>query len=45
MAPAPGSGRPRARVAHSGFAIDGAAYDGMRDAIRHEPVRMNCFAL
>jgi triacylglycerol esterase/lipase EstA (alpha/beta hydrolase family) len=30
---------------HSDFAFDGAAYDGMRDAIRHEPVHMNCWAL
>lgn len=30
---------------HSDFAFDGAAYDGMRDAIRKEPVRMNCWAL
>jgi pimeloyl-ACP methyl ester carboxylesterase len=30
---------------HSDFAFDGAAYDGMRDAIRKEAVHMNCWAL
>jgi pimeloyl-ACP methyl ester carboxylesterase len=30
---------------HSDFAFDGAAYDGMRDAIRKQPVDMNCWAI
>ncbi len=29
---------------HLGLILDGAVYDGVRDALRHETVRMNCFA-
>lgn len=32
-------------VGHLGLALDGAVYDGIRDALRGEPVRLNCFAL
>lgn len=30
---------------HLGLILDGAVYDGVRDALRHQPVRMSCFAL
>ena len=30
---------------HLGLIIDGAVADGVQDALRHETVRMNCFAL
>ena len=30
---------------HLGLIYDGAVYDGIRDALRHEPVKMNCWAL
>lgn len=30
---------------HLGLILDGAVYDGVRDALRHEAVRMNCWAL
>jgi hypothetical protein len=32
-------------VGHLGLIIDGTVYDGVRDALRNESVRMNCFAL
>jgi triacylglycerol esterase/lipase EstA (alpha/beta hydrolase family) len=32
-------------VGHLGLIVDGTVYDGVRDALRNEPVRMNCFAL
>jgi len=32
-------------VGHLGLIIDGTVYDGVRDALRDAPVRMNCFAL
>lgn len=32
-------------VGHLGLILDGTVYDGVRDALRDEPVRMNCFAL
>jgi triacylglycerol lipase len=32
-------------VGHLGLALDGAVYDGIRDALRHESVRLNCFAI
>lgn len=30
---------------HLGLILDGAVYDGVRDALRNQSVRMNCFAL
>lgn len=36
---------PLRPVAHIGMALDGTVYDGIRDALRGEPVRLNCFAL
>ncbi len=36
---------PLRAVAHVGMALDGTVYDGVRDALRGEPVRLNCFAL
>jgi triacylglycerol esterase/lipase EstA (alpha/beta hydrolase family) len=32
-------------VGHLGLILDGTVYDGVRDALRNESVRMNCFAL
>ncbi len=32
-------------VGHLGLLIDGAVYDGVRDALRHRSVRPNCWAL
>lgn len=32
-------------VGHLGLIVDGAVYDGVRDALRHQSVRPNCFAL
>ncbi|MEJ5255540.1 MAG: alpha/beta fold hydrolase [Acidimicrobiales bacterium] len=32
-------------VGHVGLILDGAVYDGVRDALRNEPVRFNCWAL
>ncbi len=32
-------------VGHLGLILDGTVYDGVRDALRDESVRMNCFAL
>jgi triacylglycerol lipase len=32
-------------VGHLTLATDGTVYDGVRDALRHEPIRLNCFAL
>jgi triacylglycerol esterase/lipase EstA (alpha/beta hydrolase family) len=32
-------------VGHLGLIVDGTVYDGVRDALRNESVRMNCFAL
>lgn len=32
-------------VTHVGLATDGAVYDGIDDALSHEPVRLRCFAL
>lgn len=32
-------------VGHLGLIVDGTVYDGVRDALRNEPVRMNCWAL
>lgn len=32
-------------VGHLGLIIDGTVYDGVRDTLRDEPVRMNCFAV
>jgi triacylglycerol lipase len=32
-------------VGHLGLALDGAVYDGVRDALRHQSVRLNCFAI
>lgn len=32
-------------VGHLGLILDGTVYDGVRDALRDEAVRMNCFAL
>ncbi|MGX7825117.1 esterase/lipase family protein [Actinokineospora sp. 24-640] len=36
---------PVRAVAHVGMALDGTVYDGVRDALNGEPVRLNCFAL
>ena len=30
---------------HLGLILDGAVADGIKDALRNEPVRMNCWAL
>ncbi len=32
-------------VAHVGLALDGTVYDGVRDALRGEPVQLNCWAV
>jgi triacylglycerol lipase len=32
-------------VAHLGLALDGTVYDGVRDALRAEAVRLDCWAL
>jgi triacylglycerol lipase len=32
-------------VGHLGLALDGTVYDGVRDALRHQSIRLNCFAL
>jgi triacylglycerol lipase len=32
-------------IGHLGLIADGAVYDGVRDALRHQSVRPNCFAL
>jgi triacylglycerol lipase len=32
-------------VGHLGLILDGTVYDGVRDALRGEPVRLNCFAI
>ncbi|WP_334143278.1 esterase/lipase family protein [Rhabdothermincola sp.] len=32
-------------VGHLGLILDGTVYDGVRDALRNEPVRFNCWAL
>lgn len=32
-------------VGHLGLALDGAVYDGVRDALRHQGVRPACFAI
>jgi triacylglycerol lipase len=32
-------------VGHLGLALDGAVYDGVRDALRHQSVRPGCFAI
>jgi triacylglycerol esterase/lipase EstA (alpha/beta hydrolase family) len=32
-------------VGHVGLILDGTVYDGVHDALRDQPVRMNCFAL
>jgi triacylglycerol esterase/lipase EstA (alpha/beta hydrolase family) len=32
-------------VGHLGLIVDGTVYDGIRDTLRDESVRMNCFAL
>lgn len=32
-------------VGHVGLILDGTVYDGIRDALRNESVRMNCWAL
>jgi len=32
-------------VGHLGLILDGTVYDGVRDALRNESVRMNCWAL
>jgi triacylglycerol lipase len=32
-------------VGHLGLALDGAIYDGVRDALRHQSVRPACFAI
>ncbi|OLF17169.1 alpha/beta fold hydrolase [Actinophytocola xanthii] len=36
---------PARVVAHVGLALDGTAYDGVRDALLGEPVRLNCLAV
>jgi triacylglycerol lipase len=32
-------------VGHLGLALDGTVYDGVRDALRHQSVRLSCFAI
>jgi triacylglycerol lipase len=32
-------------VGHVGLILDGTVYSGVVDALRHEPIRLNCFAL
>ena len=32
-------------VGHVGLILDGTVYSGVVDALRHEPVRLNCFEL
>jgi hypothetical protein len=32
-------------VGHLGLIVDGTVYDGVRDALRNEPIRTNCFAI
>ena len=32
-------------VTHVGLAFDGTVYDGIEDALSHEPVRLRCLAL
>ncbi|MFC5287351.1 esterase/lipase family protein [Actinokineospora guangxiensis] len=36
---------PLRAVAHVGMALDGTVYDGVRDALGGQAVRLNCFAL
>jgi triacylglycerol esterase/lipase EstA (alpha/beta hydrolase family) len=36
---------PFRTVAHVGMALDGTVYDGIRDVLTGNPVRLNCFAL
>jgi triacylglycerol esterase/lipase EstA (alpha/beta hydrolase family) len=32
-------------IEHLNLALDGAVYDGIRDALQGQPVRLNCFAV
>ena len=36
---------PARFVGHLGLVLDGAVYDGIRDALRHQPIRLNCWAI
>lgn len=36
---------PARLVEHVGLALDGTTYDGIRDALRGDPVRLNCWAV
>ncbi len=36
---------PLRLVAHVGMSLDGTVYDGIRDTLRGETVRLNCFAI